>query len=274
MASPYTSNSRPVYSETISYEQGRSMAMANRKNNSLKPYKGNTIPLSQLKKAAAPYVGTFQRDAFESEAKQFYGDQADIATYFSKRTDKSIGFDSQGRYALEAGKPLGGNAKGPFGSKPNTKTPRDLQGNIDFSAFKPEQLKNAPSLGSDINAYISNYASLEATRPLTLQESRTRDTLISLNTGGAGGASQILGMSAQSTASIEAENKARQLELTARNKADTERSSGNYALIQRSIDKNRTRVQERQSRSKTSVVNMGYNNTGIGIPTTRSGTGT
>tara|TARA_R110000868_G_scaffold110829_2_gene299776 strand:+ start:4678 stop:5430 length:753 start_codon:yes stop_codon:yes gene_type:complete len=250
------------------------MAMSNRANNSLKPYKGNTIPISQLKKAAAPYVGTFQRDAFESEAKQFYGDQADIATYFSKRTNKDIGFDSQGRYALEAGKPLGGNAKGPFGSKPKTKTPLDFQGNIDFSAFKPEQLANAPSLGSDINAYISNYASLEATRPLTLQESRTRDTLISLNTGGANGASQILGMSAQSTASIEAENKARQLELTARNKADTERSSGNYALIQRSIDKNRTRVQERQSRSKTSVVNTGYNNTGIGIPTTRSGTGT
>ena len=271
---PYTSNTRPVYSETITYEQGKAKALANRENNSLRPYKGNTIPLSQLKKAASAYTGTFERGAFENEAKQFYGDQADVAIYFSKRTNKSIGFDYQGRYALAPGKAGPGNAKGAFGMKPNTRNPVDLQGNIDFSKLKSDQLGYAPSLGNDINTYISRYSSLEATRPLTLQESRARDTLISLNQPGIGLPSQITNLSAQPTASIEAENKARQLELTARNKADAERSSGNYALIQRSADKNRTRVQERQSRSKTSVVNMGYNNTGIGIPTTRSGTGT
>jgi hypothetical protein len=271
---PYTSNTRPVYSETITFEQGKSKALANRENNSLRPYKGNTIPLSQLKKAASGYVGTFERDAFENEAKQFYGDQADIATYFSKRTNKSISFDYQGRYALEAGDAGPGNAKGPFGSKPRTKNPVDLQGNIDFSKLKPEQIGNAPSLGSDINTYISRYSSLEATRPLTLQESRARDTLISLSEPGIGQPSQILGLSAQPTASIEAENKARQLELTARNKADAERSSGNYALIQRSIDRNKTRVQARESRSRTSVVNMASENTGIGIPVQRTRTGT
>ena len=271
---PYTSNTRPVYSETITYEQGKANALANRKHNILSPYHGNTIPLQRLRQAANAHVGTFQRSAFENEAKQFYGDQADIAIYFSKRSDKNIGFDSQGRYALEAGDPLGGNAKGPFGSKPKTKTPLDFQGNIDFSKFKAEQLGNAPSLGSDINTYINRYSSLEATRPLTLQESRTRDTLVSLNTGGTNGSSQILALSAQSTASIEAENKARQLELTARNKADAERSSGNYSLIQRSIDRNKTRVQARESRSRTSVVNMASENTGIGIPTQRTRTGT